>query len=104
MNPPPLLPTQQGCEVRAKAREALAHRQEARTSCSVGYSKQQTAVAAAEAKGEANGPRAEIRMQLLTREQYFLDKIKPEYNINIKAGSNLGRSYSEEVRKKDEFS
>jgi len=49
---------------------------------------------------EAKGPKAEIRMQLLAREQYFLDKIKPEYNINIKAGSNLGRSYSEEVRKK----
>jgi group I intron endonuclease len=44
--------------------------------------------------------KAEIRMQLLAREQYFLDKIKPEYNINLKAGSNLGRSYSEEVRKK----
>jgi len=39
-------------------------------------------------------------MLLLAREQYFLDKIKPEYNINFKAGSNLGRSYSEEVRKK----
>ena len=58
----PLLPTMQGCEVRA--------------------------------------PRAELRMLLLEREQYFLDKIKPEYNINLKAGSNLGRSYSEEVRKK----
>jgi GIY-YIG catalytic domain/NUMOD1 domain/NUMOD3 motif len=44
--------------------------------------------------------KAEIKMQLLAREQYFLDKIKPEYNINLKAGSNLGRSYSEEVRKK----
>lgn len=39
-------------------------------------------------------------MQLLARELYFLDKIKPEYNINLKAGSNLGISYSEEVRKK----
>jgi len=58
----PLIPTLQGCEVRA--------------------------------------PRAELRMLLLAREQYFLDKIKPEYNINFKAGSNLGRSYSEEVRKK----
>jgi group I intron endonuclease len=45
-------------------------------------------------------PKAELRLQLLAREQYFLDKIKPEYNINLKAGSNLGRSYSEEVRKK----
>ena len=58
----PLLPTLQGCEVKA--------------------------------------PRAELRMLLLAREQYFLEKIKPEYNINFKAGSNLGRSYSEEVRKK----
>ena len=48
-------------------------------------------------------PKAELRMQLLAREQYFLDKIKPEYNINLKAGSNLGRSYSEEVRKKMSF-
>jgi group I intron endonuclease len=45
-------------------------------------------------------PKAELRLQLLAREQYFLDKIKPEYNINLKAGSNLGRSYSETVRKK----
>jgi len=49
---------------------------------------------------EVRAPRAELRMLLLAREQYFLDKIKPEYNINFKAGSNLGRSYSEEVRKK----
>jgi hypothetical protein len=43
-------------------------------------------------------PRAELRMQLLAREQYFLDKIKPESNINLKAGSNLGMSYSPEGR------
>ena len=49
---------------------------------------------------EVRAPRAELRMLLLAREQYFLEKIKPEYNINFKAGSNLGRSYSEEVRKK----
>jgi len=49
---------------------------------------------------EVRAPRAELRMLLLAREQYFLDKIKPEYNINFKAGSNLGRSYSEKVRKK----
>ena len=29
-----------------------------------------------------------------------MDEIKPEYNINLKAGSNLGRTYSEEVRQK----
>jgi group I intron endonuclease len=51
-------------------------------------------------EGKQRSPKAELRMQLLAREQYFLDKIKPEYNINLKAGSNLGRSYSEEVRKK----
>jgi group I intron endonuclease len=51
-------------------------------------------------EGKQMSPKAELRMQLLAREQYFLDKIKPEYNINLKAGSNLGRSYSEEVRKK----
>jgi len=50
--------------------------------------------------GEVRAPMAELRMLLLAREQYFLDKIKPEYNINFKAGSNLGRSYSEEVRTK----
>lgn len=54
-------------------------------------------------EGKQMSPKAELRMQLLAREQYFLDKIKPEYNINLKAGSNLGRSYSEEVRKKMSF-
>lgn len=68
----PLLPTLQGCEVRPPLLPIL------------GYEHR----------------RAELRMLLLAREQYFLDKIKPEYNINFKAGSNLGRYYSEEVRKK----
>jgi len=27
-----------------------------------------------------------------------MDEIKPEYNIYLKAGSNLGRSFSEEVQ------
>ena len=44
--------------------------------------------------------KSERRTLLLEREQYFLDEIKPEYNINLKAGSNLGRTYSEEVRAK----
>ena len=29
-----------------------------------------------------------------------MDEIKPEYNINLKAGSNLGRTFSKEIRKK----
>ena len=41
--------------------------------------------------------KSERRIQLLAREQYFLDEIKPEYNINLKAGSNLGRIYSAEI-------
>ena len=44
--------------------------------------------------------KSERRKLLLDREQYYLDEIKPEYNINLKAGSNLGRTFSEEVRKK----
>lgn len=58
------------------------------------------------AKATAVGPladsktKSERRTLLLEREQYFLDEIKPEYNINLKAGSNLGRTFSEEVRKK----
>ncbi len=39
--------------------------------------------------------------EILIREQYYLDEIKPEYNINLKAGSNLGRTYSEEVRQNE---
>ena len=44
--------------------------------------------------------KSERRILLLEREQYYLDEIKPEYNINLKAGSNLGRTFSEEIRKK----
>lgn len=44
--------------------------------------------------------KSERRIQLLKREQYFLDEIKPEYNINLQAGSNLGRIFSEKVRRK----
>ena len=39
-------------------------------------------------------PKSERRRLLLEREQYYLDQIKPEYNINLKAGSNLGRTFS----------
>ena len=44
--------------------------------------------------------KSERRTLLLEREQYYMDEIKPEYNINLKAGSNFGRVFSEEVRKK----
>lgn len=40
------------------------------------------------------------RNLLLNKEQYFINEIKPKYNINQKAGNNLGRIYSEEVRRK----
>jgi len=49
---------------------------------------------------EPSQSKLERRNLLLEREQYYMDEIKPEYNINLKAGSNLGRSFSEEVRKK----
>jgi LAGLIDADG endonuclease/NUMOD3 motif/GIY-YIG catalytic domain len=35
---------------------------------------------------------------LLIREQYYLDLLKPEYNILKFAGSTLGKTHSEEVR------
>ena len=44
--------------------------------------------------------KSERRKLLLEREQFFFDEIKPEYNINLKAGSNLGRTFSDEVRTK----
>lgn len=34
---------------------------------------------------------------LLTREQYYIDKLKPEYNILTKAGSSLGYKHKEET-------
>ena len=34
---------------------------------------------------------------LIKREQYYLDLIKPEYNILIIAGSRLGKKHSEET-------
>ena len=33
----------------------------------------------------------------ISREQYYLDKLKPEYNILTKAGSSLGFKHSEET-------
>ena len=37
---------------------------------------------------------------LLVREQYYMDNLKPEYNILAKAGSSLGFKHSEETRLK----
>lgn len=45
-------------------------------------------------------PKSERRLMLLEREQYYMDKFKPEYNLNLNAGSNLGRKFSFETRKK----
>ena len=36
----------------------------------------------------------------ISREQYFIDLCKPEYNLNPVAGSRLGSTYSEESRLK----
>jgi group I intron endonuclease len=38
--------------------------------------------------------------QAVSREQYYLDLLKPEYNILKTAGSLLGHKHSEEVRAK----
>jgi group I intron endonuclease len=42
----------------------------------------------------------EKKVKILLSEQKFINSIKPEYNINLIAGSNLGRIYSDEVRAK----
>jgi hypothetical protein len=44
--------------------------------------------------------KSERKSIILSKEQYFIDLIKPEYNINLTAGSNFGRVYSEEVKRK----
>lgn len=38
--------------------------------------------------------------ELIIREQYYIDKIKPEYNINLIANSSLGVKRSEETKEK----
>lgn len=38
--------------------------------------------------------------QLLDREQFWIDNLKPEYNILLVAGSSLGFNHSEEVKQK----
>ena len=49
---------------------------------------------------ETSQSKSERRNLLLNKEQYYINEIKPEYNINQEAGNNLGRVYSEEVRRK----
>jgi group I intron endonuclease len=44
--------------------------------------------------------KSERKSIILSKEQYFIDLIKPEYNINLRAGSKFGRVYSEEVKRK----
>jgi len=40
----------------------------------------------------------EHESDLLTREQFYIDTLNPEYNIARTAGSNLGRTYTPETR------
>ena len=49
---------------------------------------------------ESNLSKSERKNITLTKEQYYIDLIKPDYNINLTAGSNFGRIYSEEVKQK----
>lgn len=49
---------------------------------------------------ESNQSKSERKSTILSKEQHFIDLIKPDYNINKTAGSNFGRIYSEEVRLK----
>src|SRR5689334_15389338 len=44
--------------------------------------------------------KAILKECLLRREQYYIDSLKPEYNIAPTAGSNLGYKFSEESRNK----
>lgn len=40
------------------------------------------------------------RDELLKREQYYLDQLRPQYNISKSAGNNRGTTRSEETRKR----
>ena len=42
------------------------------------------------------------RKDVLVREQYYLDLLKPEYNILKKAGSPLGYKHTDEAKEKNE--
>ena len=41
-----------------------------------------------------------IKENLLKREQFWIDNLKPEYNILLVAGSNLGYHHSDETKQK----
>lgn len=41
-----------------------------------------------------------IKDKLLKREQFWIDNLKPEYNVLLVAGSNLGYHHTEETKKK----
>lgn len=41
-----------------------------------------------------------IKTDLLTREQFWIDNLKPEYNILLIAGSTLGFQHSQETKEK----
>ena len=41
-----------------------------------------------------------IKEDLLEREQFWIDNLKPEYNILLVAGSNLGYHHTEETKQK----
>jgi hypothetical protein len=41
-----------------------------------------------------------LKKTIEKREQYYLDMLKPNLNINKTAGSTLGYKHSEEMRKK----
>lgn len=41
-----------------------------------------------------------IKDKLLKREQFWVDNLKPEYNVLLVAGSNLGYHHTEETKKK----
>jgi len=53
-----------------------------------------------ELNDELTNNKLELKKLLLSREQHYIDTLKPDYNINKTAGSNLGRVYSKEVRLK----
>ena len=39
---------------------------------------------------------------VISREQYYLNLLKPEYNLQSSAGSRLGSKHSDETREKNE--
>jgi len=43
------------------------------------------------------------KSDLLVREQYYLDKLNPQYNMLKIAGSSLGFKHSEETKEKNKY-